>query len=103
LPARELVESYYFRSNERLPQYRTEEVLRRRLSDFADVGLGEDGADQRRDHRPQLGACDGEQVAHRMDPAQLPTRTLQDLADRGLQPGVGITDDEPDAVEAALA
>ena len=32
-PARELVQDYYFQANERLPQYRTEEVLRRRLAD----------------------------------------------------------------------
>lgn len=31
-PARELVEDYYFQANERLPQYGTEEVLRRRMA-----------------------------------------------------------------------
>jgi 4-hydroxyisophthalate hydroxylase len=31
-PARELVAPYYFQANERLPQYRTEEVLRRRMA-----------------------------------------------------------------------
>jgi 4-hydroxyisophthalate hydroxylase len=36
-PARELVQSYYFQANERLPQYRTEEVLRRRLADLPHV------------------------------------------------------------------
>jgi 2-polyprenyl-6-methoxyphenol hydroxylase-like FAD-dependent oxidoreductase len=41
-PARELVQPYYFQANERLPQYRTEEVLRRRLADLphVDVRLG---------------------------------------------------------------
>ena len=31
-PARELVAPYYFQANDRLPQYRTEEVLRRRMA-----------------------------------------------------------------------
>jgi 2-polyprenyl-6-methoxyphenol hydroxylase-like FAD-dependent oxidoreductase len=41
-PARELVQPYYFQANERLPQYRTEEVLRRRLATLphVDVCLG---------------------------------------------------------------
>ncbi len=34
---REVVRSYYFQDNERLPQYLTEEVLRRRVKDFANV------------------------------------------------------------------
>jgi len=34
---RELVRSYYFQDNERLPQYLTEEVLRRRVTDFPHV------------------------------------------------------------------
>jgi 2-polyprenyl-6-methoxyphenol hydroxylase-like FAD-dependent oxidoreductase len=34
---RELVNAYYFQSNERLPQYLTEEVLRARMSDFAAI------------------------------------------------------------------
>jgi 4-hydroxyisophthalate hydroxylase len=36
-PARELVQAYYFQANERLPQYRTEEVLRRRLATLPHV------------------------------------------------------------------
>jgi 2-polyprenyl-6-methoxyphenol hydroxylase-like FAD-dependent oxidoreductase len=36
-PSRELVQSYYFQANERLPQYRTEEVLRRRLAELPAV------------------------------------------------------------------
>jgi 2-polyprenyl-6-methoxyphenol hydroxylase-like FAD-dependent oxidoreductase len=36
-PARELVAPYYAQANERLPQYRTEEVLRRRLADLPGV------------------------------------------------------------------
>jgi 2-polyprenyl-6-methoxyphenol hydroxylase-like FAD-dependent oxidoreductase/predicted lipoprotein with Yx(FWY)xxD motif len=36
-PARELVQSYYFQTNERLPQYRTEEVLRRRMAELPTV------------------------------------------------------------------
>jgi 2-polyprenyl-6-methoxyphenol hydroxylase-like FAD-dependent oxidoreductase len=41
-PARELVQAYYFQANERLPQYRTEEVLRRRLAELgtADTFVG---------------------------------------------------------------
>jgi 2-polyprenyl-6-methoxyphenol hydroxylase-like FAD-dependent oxidoreductase len=38
-PGRELVQPYYAEANERLPQYRTEEVLRRRLADLPDVDL----------------------------------------------------------------
>jgi 4-hydroxyisophthalate hydroxylase len=37
--ARELVAPYYAQANERLPQYRTEEVLRRRLADLPDVDV----------------------------------------------------------------
>ena len=36
-PARELVQPYYFQTNERLPQYRTEEVLRRRMAELPSV------------------------------------------------------------------
>lgn len=36
-PSREVVQDYYFQANERLPQYRTEEVLRRRLAELPDV------------------------------------------------------------------
>ena len=38
-PGRELVQPYYSQVNERLPQYRTEEVLRRRLADLPGVDL----------------------------------------------------------------
>jgi 2-polyprenyl-6-methoxyphenol hydroxylase-like FAD-dependent oxidoreductase len=38
-PARELVQPYYFQANERLPQYRTEEVLRGRLATLPHVDL----------------------------------------------------------------
>jgi 4-hydroxyisophthalate hydroxylase len=38
-PARELVQPYYFQANERLPQYRTEEVLRGRLATLSHVDL----------------------------------------------------------------
>lgn len=37
LPARELVQRYYFQANERLPQYRTEQVLRRRVAQLPNV------------------------------------------------------------------
>lgn len=36
-PGREVIRDYYFQANERLPQYRTEGVLRKRLDDFAHV------------------------------------------------------------------
>ena len=36
-PARELVQPYYFQRNERLPQYATEQVLRRRMAGLASV------------------------------------------------------------------
>jgi len=36
-PLREIVNPYYFQANERLPQYRTEQVLRRRMAQLADV------------------------------------------------------------------
>jgi len=36
-PGREIVRPYYFQANERLPQYRTEGVLRRRMADFPNV------------------------------------------------------------------
>jgi 2-polyprenyl-6-methoxyphenol hydroxylase-like FAD-dependent oxidoreductase len=36
-PGRELVQPFYFQVNERLPQYRTEEVLRRRMAGLPDV------------------------------------------------------------------
>src|SRR5258708_31932601 len=36
-PLREIVNPYYFRENERLPQYQAEYVLRRRLTQFGNV------------------------------------------------------------------
>jgi 4-hydroxyisophthalate hydroxylase len=36
-PDRTVVQDFYFQTNERLPQYRTEEVLRRRLADLDEV------------------------------------------------------------------
>jgi hypothetical protein len=36
-PLRELVNAYYFQENERLPQYRTEEVLRKRMAGLTNV------------------------------------------------------------------
>lgn len=36
-PGREVIQSYYFQANERLPQYRTEEVLRRRIAELPQV------------------------------------------------------------------
>ena len=45
-PARELVQPYYFQTNERLPQYRTEEVLRRRMAEAVGVELVRVDGDQ---------------------------------------------------------
>ena len=39
MPDRQVVQAYYAQANERLPQYRTEEVLRRRLAELPDVDL----------------------------------------------------------------
>ena len=36
-PLREIVNPYYFQDNERLPQYRTEQVLRARMAELANV------------------------------------------------------------------
>src|SRR5271169_270411 len=36
-PLREIVNSYYFQNNERLPQYQSEYVLRARMAQLADV------------------------------------------------------------------
>src|SRR5262245_18814259 len=36
-PLREIVNSYYFQSNERLPQYQTEQVLRTRMAGLSNV------------------------------------------------------------------
>src|SRR4030088_215105 len=36
-PGREIVRSYYFQDNERLPQYCMEDVLRRKMADLPDV------------------------------------------------------------------
>lgn len=36
-PGREVVQPYYYQANERLPQYRTEEVLRRRMAELPGV------------------------------------------------------------------
>src|SRR5262245_58369186 len=36
-PGRELVRSFYFQDNERLPQYRTEEVLRKKMASLSNV------------------------------------------------------------------
>ena len=38
-PGRELVQPYYAQANERLPQYRTEQVLRRRLAELPEADL----------------------------------------------------------------
>jgi hypothetical protein len=65
--------------------------------------LGEHGADVGRDH-VGLGLGDlGQHVAQEVHPAALPGRALQHGGDRGLEPGVGVGDDQLDAVQAAGA
>jgi 4-hydroxyisophthalate hydroxylase len=50
-PSRELVKDYYFQANERLPQYRTEAVMRQRITELPDVDflLGWEGVDVQQD------------------------------------------------------
>ena len=67
------------------------------------VGLGEDRADQRRDHLALLMGCGSHHVAHRVHAAALPGGALELGADRSTQPGVGVGDHELDAGEAAVA
>lgn len=54
--------------------------------DLVSVGLGEDCADDRRDHVLAAFRNDGEHVAHEVHPASLPGRALEHGADRLLQP-----------------
>ena len=65
------------------------------------VGLGEDGADRGRGH---LGVALGhhrQHVAHEVHPAALPGGADQHRGDGGLQPGVGIGDDQLGPAQAA--
>lgn len=66
------------------------------------VGLGEDRADQRRDHRSVLVAGDREQVPHRMDAAALPGGALEVAVDRVAEPGMGVGDHEFHSAQTAL-
>ena len=65
------------------------------------VGLGEDGADDGGDHVLTCARDDGEHISHEMDSAALPGSTLKDGADGLLEAGVGVGDDELDAVQSA--
>ena len=64
------------------------------------VGLGEDRADDRRDH--VLGAFrdNGEHIAHEMDPASLPRSALEDGANRFLQARVRVRHDQLHPVQS---
>ncbi len=62
--------------------------------DGGGVGLGEDRAEQRRDHVHLVLGHHGEQVAGEMDPAPLMPHTVEGACDRGHQAGVLIGDDE---------
>ena len=71
------------------------------LVDVLGVGLGEDRADRGGDHLGVALRDDREHVAHEVDPAALPGGADEHRGDRGLQPGVGIGDDQLDPAEAA--
>jgi hypothetical protein len=66
------------------------------------VGLLEDRADDRRDHAPGTPWHEVLSVAGEVDPAALPRRAQELLADRHHEPRVVVADDEPDARQAAL-
>ena len=71
------------------------------LGDVLGVGLGEDGADRGGDHLLVALGHDREHVAHEVDPAPLPGGADEHRADRGLQPGVGVADDQLHPAEPA--
>ena len=72
-------------------------------SQLVGVGEGEDRPERRGDHLLVCLGDEGEQVAGVVDPAALPRRPRQDLADRGSQPGVGVGDDEAHPAQPAGA
>jgi hypothetical protein len=65
------------------------------------IRLGEDRADRRGDHLGVALGHPGEHVAHEVHPAPLPGRAEQHRADGGLQPGVGVGDDQLGAAQPA--
>ena len=69
--------------------------------DVLRVGLGEDGADDTGDDVLTGARHDRENVSHEVDSAALPGGALEDGADRLLQTGVGVGDDELDTVQTA--
>ena len=71
------------------------------LVDVLGVGLGEDRADRRGDHLRVALGHHGEDVAHEVHPAPLPGGPEQHRADRGLQAGVGVGDDQLDPAQPA--
>ena len=62
------------------------------------IVLGEGGADEGRDDAASLLAGMGERVAHEVNATALP-RGVQNPGDGGLQPFMGIRDDELDAAQ----
>jgi hypothetical protein len=67
----------------------------------ARVGLGEDSADRRGHHFGAALGHSGQQIAQEVHPAALPTGTEQHRANRGLQPGVRVGDDQCHPVQPA--
>ncbi len=64
------------------------------LGDVTRPGLGEDGADRRGDHLGTAFGHLGQDVPEEVDPAPLPRCSDQHRPDGGLQPGVGVGDDQ---------
>jgi hypothetical protein len=69
--------------------------------DVLAVRLGEDRSKDRRHHLLGSFRHHREDVAHEMDPASLPTSTLEHCPDGLLQPGVRVGHDQLHPVEAA--
>jgi hypothetical protein len=68
--------------------------LTKLLLDVLAVGLGENGADDRRDHLLGSFRDHGEDVALEVHPASLPAGAVKDRPDGFLEPGVGVRHDE---------
>ncbi len=64
------------------------------------IFLGEGGCDEGGDYATALAPGMGQQVAHEMHAAALPSG-MEDLGDRGLQPFMGVRDHQLDAAQAA--
>lgn len=69
--------------------------------DVFTIGLGEDGASDRRDHTLGAFRDNGKHVAHKMNSTALPTRALENSTDRFLEPGVRVIHDQLHPVDPA--